>query len=143
MPMQFTKCKQCGMIFPDASGHNDTCPKCRHEEITGEMSARDVLRTLKNLLRDAQSQGQFLTVPELSKRAGVEEGLIWHFIQTDEIETAAFNDPDVRGFVARRQMDRLKANQQRAMQERKPAKPEAARDHKSGFHLKVDDGREK
>jgi hypothetical protein len=143
MPAEFKKCKDCGMIFPDAGGQQELCPKCRHEDNAGEKSTRDLLRTLKNLLRDAQSQGQFLTVPELAKRSGIEEGVIWHFIQTDEIETAAFNDPEVRGFVARRQMDKLKATQQRALQEHKPAKPEAPREHKSGFHLKVDDDRDK
>jgi len=144
MPVEFKKCKFCGMIFPDAGGQQDTCPRCRHEATTGELSQRDILRTLKNALRDAQSQGIFLTVPELAGRTGVEETMIWHFIQTDEIETASFNDPEVRSFIARRQMERLKTSLGRAQHEGKPARPgDAPRERKSGFHLKIDDDREK
>jgi hypothetical protein len=132
------------MIFPDASGQHDTCPKCRNEESTSEQSPHEILRTLKNALRDAQSEGSFLTVPDLSRRTGIEEAQIWHFIQSDEIETASFSDPEVRSFVVRRQKERMKASQKRAQLDTKPAKPEnVAHERKSGFHLRIDDDREK
>jgi len=144
MAVEFKKCKYCGMIFPDASGQQDTCPKCRHEAAASELSQRDILRTLKNALRDAQSQGLFLTVPELAGRTGVEETQIWHFIQTEEIETANFSDPEVRSFVIRQRKERYKATHPQTPPESKSAKPDSAvQEHKSGFHLKIDDDRDK
>jgi hypothetical protein len=146
MPLDFTKCDQCGMIFPSQDSSQRLCPKCRHEE-SSELSTRELLRTLKNALRDAQSSGVFFTVPELSRRTGILEDKIWHYIHTGEIDTASFNDPQVRDFLVKRHKERMKASLPKPPESAKPGEAPRTDDKSkakiSGFHLKVQDDKPK
>jgi hypothetical protein len=140
MPLEFTRCESCGIIFPHAEGEYQLCPKCRHEDVH-EVTSREQLRALKNTLRDVQSRGMFLTMHELSAACGVDEETIWHFIQIGDIDTASLSDPDVRSFVARRKKELMKGAKPAGEQAAKPE--ETPRTKVSGFHLKVDDAPDK
>lgn len=143
MALDFTKCEQCGIIFANPDSQQQLCPKCRHEA-PQTISTREQLRLVKNELRDQQAQGCFLTVEELSEHTGVEQSTIWHFIHSGEIDTASFNDPGVRDFIVKRRKERMKAALGTAQEhDEKPAVDQAARVKSSGFHIKVDNDREK
>jgi hypothetical protein len=138
--MEFIKCEQCSIIFPSQDSSQTLCPKCRKEE-SKVVSDRDMLRALKNTLRDAQTAGMYLTVAELSRKTDITEERIWRFIHAGEIDTASFNDPGVRDFVVKRQKERLKTSVQKPEQQSKPddkPKPKV-----SGFHLKIQDDKPK
>lgn len=140
MAIEFTRCESCGIIFPNQDGKYTQCSKCRNDVAQGA-SIHDLLRVLKNTIRDTQSRGAFLTVTELSKLTGIEEDKIWHFIHTGEIDTASFNDPDVRSFIVRRKKELMKSTL-KAPAEAEP-KPEEAHRPRSGFHLKSKDDPDK
>jgi hypothetical protein len=140
MATEFTKCEQCGLIFANPNGEQSLCPKCRQAE-PGEISGKDLLRKLRNLLRDAQCQGAFMTIHELAANAQVNEDRVWHFIHTGELDTASFNDPEVRDFVVKKRKEMLKS---RVGQPESPAnQPGTARPKTSGFHLRVEDDKDK
>lgn len=140
MPIEFTKCAQCGIIFANPNGTQTLCAKCRDEAPAFD-SPRELLRFLKNTLRDAQAHGEFLTIPELAAKAEVTEDRIWTFIHAGEIDTAGFNDPQVREYIARRRKELMKNRQ--AGSEQSPEPKEGGRAKPSGFHLKVEDDRHK
>ena len=140
MAIEFTRCETCGIIFPNEDGKYAQCPKCRKEE-SSSASIHDLLRLLKNSIRDTQSRGVFLTVTELSKLTNIEEDTIWHFIHTGEIDTASFSDPEVRSFIARKKKELMKSTLKApADSEAKPEEPSRPR---SGFHLKSKDDPDK
>ena len=141
MPTEFTKCEGCGIIFANSDSAQTLCPKCRHEESTA-VTPRDILRQLRNVLRDAQISGAFLTVPELAEKANTTEEQIWRFIHDGEIDIASFNDPAVRDYLVRKQRERLKAMHPKASEPVKPAAGEkggASGAKRGGFHLRGDD----
>jgi hypothetical protein len=135
MPIEFTRCESCGIIFPNQDGKETRCTKCRNEG-TQSVSSRDLLRILKNALRDSQSRGAFLTIHDLAVQTEIDEERIWGFIHSGEIDTASFSDPEVRSFVARKKKELMKSSVKPAEQEQKP---EEGAKRKSGFHLRVDD----
>lgn len=135
MPIEFTRCEGCGIIFPNQDGKDSQCPKCRHEQAQ-HVSGRDLLRVLKNALRDAQSRGVFLNIRELSQLTEVDESCIWGFIHSGDIDTASLNDPEVRSFLARRKKELMKASAKPAEAE---PKLEEGTKRRSGFHLHADD----
>jgi hypothetical protein len=140
MAIEFTRCETCGIIFPNEDGKYTQCPKCRKEETQGT-SIHDLLRLLKNAIRDTQSRGVFLTVAELSKLTNIEEDTIWHFIHSGEIDTASFSDPEVRSFIARRKKELMKSTLKTPSDvETKPDEPSRP---KSGFHLRTKDDPDK
>jgi hypothetical protein len=140
MAIEFTRCESCGIIFPNQDGKYSQCPKCRNE-VGQSASIHDLLRLLKNAIRDTQSRGAFLTVTELSAVTGIEEEKIWHFIHSGEIDTASFNDPEVRNFVVRRKKELMKSTIKAPSDTE--AKPEEPARPKSGFHLKSKDDPDK
>jgi len=140
MSSDFTKCEGCGIFFANPGDVQTHCPKCRHEE-PPPTSPREVLRLLKNTLRDSQAHGEFLKVEELSTRTGVPSEKIWEFIHTGQIDTASFDDPAVRAYVARRQMERMRTHPLDPHAET-PGKPdERPARREGGFHLKKDNDR--
>jgi len=135
----FTRCERCGIIFPRTE--NETlCPKCseRGDEIlTTELrSKQEILRTLKNIIRDAQAKGEFLTVAELSESTKIEEATIWEYIQSGEIDTATFDDPEVREFIVRKRREQMKSLRS-AKRAEEP--PRDATTKIRGFHSRSDD----
>ena len=137
MPLEFTKCESCGIIFPNQDGKETLCPKCRHTGSSG-VSSRDLLRIVKNVIRDAQGRGVFLTVAEISKQTDVEEETIWGFIHRGEIDTASFNDPEVRTFIARKKMEKMQSVMKKKDE---PADNESTKPNKprSGLHFRRED----
>jgi hypothetical protein len=96
------------------------------------MTARDALRVLKGTLRDAQARGDLMTITDLADATGIGEDRIWGFITDGEIDTASFNDPQVRDFVFKRRREMLKQNM--------PAHEERAEPHEHhGFHHRTDE----
>jgi hypothetical protein len=140
MAIEFTRCETCSIIFPNQDGQYSQCPKCRNEVSQGA-SIHDLLRLLKNAIRDTQSRGAFLTVDELSNATGIDVDKIWHFIHNGEIDTATFSDPEVRSFIARRKKELMKSTL-KAPSDAEP-KPEEPSRPKSGFHLKAKDDPDK
>jgi hypothetical protein len=140
MTQQFSKCETCGIIFLNPNEEHRQCPRCREETALPE-SDRDVLRLLKNMLRDAQSHGEFLTLHELSEQTGVPEEKIWHFIHNGEIDTASFNDPEVREYLVRKRREIAKMARGRPGEpERADSQPPAdAQKPGAGFHSKAND----
>jgi hypothetical protein len=124
---EFATCAQCGRIFANPGGQHNMCTRCRGDE-THELSTRDALRLLKGTLRDAQARSELMTIPELSKATGVDEQRIWGFISDGEIDTASFNDPQVRDFVFKRRRELLKQSQAPAEEKAQP------QEHHHGFH---------
>jgi hypothetical protein len=137
MALEFTKCESCGIIFPNQDGTEKMCPKCRNEDASG-MTVRDLLRILKNALRDAQGRGQFLTIHDLSTQTKIEEDKIWGFIHRGEIDTASFNDPEVRTFVARKKMEQLQSSVRKHDSPAEPGTGKAQKPH-SGLHFRRED----
>jgi hypothetical protein len=139
MAPEFTRCTECGIIFQSTEGETQ-CPKCcaAEESAQAVRDKSEMLRFLKNLLRDAQAAGEFLTVVELSKRTGIEEAQIWEFIHSGEIDTASFDDPHVRDFLVRKRREQAKAkitaSQDSDQQQRKK---------RSGFHSRHGDERKR
>jgi hypothetical protein len=140
MPVEFTKCEQCGLIFANPGGEEVLCSKCRQVE-PESISSRELLRKLRNLLRDFQVQGAFLTIPELAEKAAVSEERVWHFIHTGELDTASFNDPEVRDFVVKKRKEMLKSRVNPS--DTGQSQPGTARPKTSGFHLRVEDDKDK
>lgn len=132
----FTSCGRCGKIFLNPGRAHELCTRCRGGDGT-ELSARDALRLVKNTLRDAQAKGVLLTMPEVAVATGVEEDRVWGFITSGEIDTAGFEDPQVRDFVQKRRRELLK-QQGAPTPAAAPAEPEKPR---SGFHGRTDDDR--
>jgi len=142
MSTDFTRCEGCGIFFANPGEVHTHCPKCRHEE-PPPTSPREILRLLKNTLRDSQSRGEFLTVDELSQRTNVPGNKIWEYIHTGQIDTASFDDPAVRAFVARRQLERMRTTHPLDPHAETPGKPdERPARREGGFHLKKDDDRD-
>jgi hypothetical protein len=137
MTLEFTKCENCGIIFPNQDGKETLCPKCRHADAAG-VSSRDLLRLVKNAIRDAQGRGVFLTISEMSSQTGIEEEVIWGFIHRGEIDTAGFNDPEVRTYIARRKLEKLQSVIKKLDG---PAEPEPSKSTKprSGLHFRRED----
>jgi hypothetical protein len=137
MVPDFSKCNTCGIIFNNPDGAHQQCPKCRsgHSELD---SPRDELRLLRNTIRDNQAIGEYMTVPQLSEKTGVDSEQIWHYIRSGEIDTAGFDDPSVRDFLVRKKREQEKLARQ--MQDHSAGKPLASTKKKrSGFHLRSDD----
>ena len=141
MAQDFSKCEQCGIIFLNPGNAHQTCPKCRNEEETAACE-QDVLRLLKNTLRDHESRGELLTISSLADCTGVPERTIWEFIHQGEIDTAAMDDPEVRQYVARRRLER-----ERSLQKQSGKPPSAAggsanvlgAEKRTGYHSKRND----
>ena len=140
MPIEFTKREQCGIIFANSNGTQTLCTKCRGEEPAFE-SPRELLRYLKNMLRDAQAHGEFLTIPELASKADVTEVRIWAYIRTGDLDTAGFNDPQVREYIVKRRKELTKNRQ--AEPDQAPANKGPERSKHAGFHLRVEDDKNK
>lgn len=130
---EFANCTECGRIFANPGGEHTLCTRCRGTA-GGPLSARDALRLLKSTLRDAQAKSDLMTIEDLSKVTGIDPQRIWGFISDGEIDTASFNDPQVRDFVIKRRRELLK---QSAHQDEKPAAPD--HHHHSGFHNRADE----
>jgi hypothetical protein len=130
----FTACARCGKIFLNPGKTETLCPRCRGDEAV-ELSARDALRLVKNTLRDAQAAGALMTMPEVARATGVSEDRVWGFITSGEIDTASFDDPQVRDFVHKRRRELLKQGPGGAEEQSEPGKP------RSGFHMRTDDER--
>jgi len=143
MAPDFSKCEQCGIIFLDPGNQNQLCPKCRDEEEVPEQSKRDVLRLLKNTIRDAQSRNVMLTVDDLSERTQIPAHIIWSFIQAGDIDTASFDDPQVKQFLARQRLERdhdLKQQVQKTFSKDPADKSDdKAGKERRGYHLKKTD----
>ncbi len=139
MPIEFTRCESCGIIFPNEDGKHARCSKCRNEEAQS-VSSRDLLRILKNAMRDSQSRGTFLTIHDLAQQTEIEEDRIWGFIHSGEIDTASFSDPEVRSFIARKKKELMKSSSKPVEQE---PKPEEGSKRRSGFHLRTDNDPDK
>ncbi len=69
MALDFTKCESCGKIFPAKEDGQSICPACLGEDV--ELTDKDMLRNLKNTLRDVQARGEFLNIPQLAVVSGV------------------------------------------------------------------------
>lgn len=141
MTPEFTKCKGCGIIFQSSEGET-LCPKCRASEDTNQaiLDKKEMLRFLKNLLRDSQATGEFLTVADLSVRTKIAESQIWEFIHSGEIDTASFDDPHVRDFLVRKRRELAQAKKS----ESSDSDSGSGRGKKrSGFHSKLDDERKR
>jgi len=136
---EFTRCERCGIIFP-RSENEKLCSKCRErteeETAAATRSKQDILRTLKTTIRDAETSGVFLTVSELSERTGIEEPNIWEYIQSGEIDTASFDDPQVRDFVVRKRREQMKSF---SSSKRLDQSSRGAATKIRGFHSRSDD----
>jgi hypothetical protein len=136
---EFTRCERCGIIFPRAAKES-ICPKCQElgeEEPAAETRGKhEILRDLKNIIRDAEARGVFLTVAELSERTEIEESTIWEYIQSGEIDTASFDDPQVREFIVRKRREQMKS-----MRSSRPPEPASRTPAEKlrGFHSRADD----
>jgi hypothetical protein len=130
----FTACGRCGKIFANPGKVQEFCPRCRGDESL-DLSARDALRLVKNALRDAQARGELMTMPQVAVATGVAEERIWTFISSGEIDTASFDDPQVRDFVQKRRRELLRHGQPSQPEPGEAAKP------RSGFHTRDDDDR--
>lgn len=137
MTPEFIRCKGCGIIFQSSTGE-ELCPKCVRTAETGNafLDKKEMLRFLKNLLRDAQAAGEFLTVTELSTRTSIAESQIWDFIHNGEIDTASFDDPHVRDFLVRKRRELSQVKRKTSSE----AESEGGREKKPrGFHSRLDD----
>lgn len=132
----FTSCGRCGKIFLNPGKAHELCTHCRGDESV-ELSAREALRLVKNTLRDAQAAGALLTMPEVAQQTGVSEERVWGFITSGEIDTAGFEDPQVRDFVQKRRRELLKSQgrPEQHSEAEQPVKP------RSGFYTRTDDER--
>lgn len=142
---EFVRCDNCGIIFQQLEAET-TCPKCR--ELTGaqaedaEPSTVETLRKLKNAIRDAEASGTFFTVDELSEQTGIAVPTIWEFIHNGEINTAPFNDPQVRDYIVRKRREQMKAL--RGDKGPAPAPPASERPSKiRGFHSRLEDDKKR
>jgi len=136
---EFTRCERCGIIFPRLENES-ICPKCQErgeEEPAVETRGKpEILRDLKNFIRDAEAHGMFLTVAELCQRTGVEEAIIWEYIQSGEIDTAPFDDPQVREFIVRKRREQMKSLRGGRTADPAPSSPTPKI---RGFHSRADD----
>ena len=141
MTPEFIRCKGCGIIFQSSEGA-ELCPKCVKSAESGHafQDKKEMLRFLKNLLRDAQAAGEYLTVTELSTRTNIAESQIWTFIHSGEIDTASFDDPHVRDFLVRKRRElsqvKWKASSEAELKGGREKKPR-------GFHSRLDDERKR
>jgi hypothetical protein len=138
MVPDFSKCNTCGIIFNNPDGAHQQCPKCRSGPPELD-SQRDELRLLKNTIRDNQAIGEYMTVPQLSEKTGVNSEQIWHFIRSGEIDTAGFDDPSVRDFLVRKKREQDKLARQLQDQSTGKKQPVDTKKKRSGFHLRSDD----
>lgn len=137
MVPDFSKCSTCGIIFNNPGGIHQQCSKCRSEPAELELP-RDELRLLKNTIKDALAAGEFMTVPQLTEKTSVDAEQIWHYIRSGEIDTASFDDPNVRNFLVRkrREQDKLTRQlQEQTIDKEKPANVKK----RSGYYLRADD----
>lgn len=142
MPLEFTKCEKCGKIFPAREVGATQCPACRG--VSAELSDKDLLRQLKNTLRDVQSKGEFLDIPQLSAASKVEEDKIWHFINSGDISTASVDDPAVRDFLIRKKREQAKLSKKIQGDESKQTSQQKFYSKKSsGFHHSGNDAKKK
>lgn len=134
MPAEFIRCAECGVFFAKDESGNSVCGKCSNEPYVPS-SPKDCLRYLKSYIRDLESAGEMLTVPELSQRTQVSDTVIWEFIRSGQMDVASFSDPEVRDFVVKRNRERRKESQARTPQP-VSSEPEPKR---KGFHKRPDD----
>jgi hypothetical protein len=126
----FTKCSACGKIFSQTDGETE-CPACRGESGTGP-SKRDQLRQVKSHIRDLMTRGEFGTIADVAHSMGIEQKVIWEFIESGEIDLTPFDDPQVRNFL----VNKRREQQQRARRDDAPRssdKPDSP-SPSSGFH---------
>jgi hypothetical protein len=133
MPAEFIQCTECSVFFAKDDSGRSLCGKCSDEPYVPS-SPKDCLRYLKSFLRDLESAGEMLTVPELSLRTQVSDTVIWEFIRSGQMDVASFNDPEVRDFVVKRNRERLRESQARTPQA-VSSEPEKKR---TGFHKRPD-----
>ena len=134
MTVEFVKCSDCSVFFARDDSDSTLCHKCRAEPYVPS-SPKDCLRYLRTLLRDLEINGELLTIPELAVRAQVSDTVIWDFIKSGQLDTASFNDPEVRDFMVKRIRERRKEAQARTPQ---PVSSEP-QPKRAGFHKRPDD----
>jgi hypothetical protein len=142
---EFVRCDSCGIIFQQVEAET-TCPKCLErageEEQDSGPGKLEILRQLKNIIRDAEASGSFFTVDELSDKTGIEVPKIWEFIHSGEINTARFDDPQVRDYIVRKRREQQKA--MRGIKE--PSPPPSASNSAAkirGFHSRPEDDKKR
>ena len=106
MAPTFVKCEKCAKIFAKEGSGEDICPRCSHTEQTDTADPNAVLRILKNTIRDVQAKGEMVTIAQLVELTGIEEKVVWKYISSGEIDTARFDDPQVREFMQRKRLER-------------------------------------
>lgn len=142
MPLDFTKCEECGKIFPQSAIGQTLCPAC--QGISAELTDKDLLRQLKNTLRDVQARGEFLNIFQLADESHVSEDKIWHFINTGELSTASFDDPAVRDYLVRKKRELAKqAKQPKEKMDEKDKRKFYSKKKDTGFHHSEKDVRKK
>lgn len=142
MPLDFTKCEECGKIFLQSAIGQTLCPAC--QGISAELSDKDLLRQLKNTLRDVQARGEFLNIAQLTEESQVAEDKIWHFINTGELSTASLDDPAVRDYLVRKKRELAKqAKQPKEKKDEGDKRKFYSKKQDTGFHLSTKDGPKK
>lgn len=133
---EFIKCSECGKIFA-RQGEESLCRSCRHED-SGPRTEREMLRDLRNYLRDCQAQGVMLTIENLCADTNVTPEIVWHFIHTGDLDLARFDDPAVKNYLVqkRREQERKLQDRARELSTTPDSKPVSR-----GFHLTDDERR--
>lgn len=132
----FIKCAECGKIFARES-EETLCRNCRHED-TGPRTEREMLRDLRNYLRDCQAQGVMLTIDNLCEDTNIPPEMVWHFIHTGDLDLARFDDPAVKNYLLQKRREQERKLQDRAKEITTEAESKPLN---RGFHLSDNDKR--
>lgn len=138
MPVEFIKCEKCGKIF-GRSEEETLCPACREVD-AGPKTPKELLRIVRNYIRDVQARGALMTLEQVAEETGVDYATIWEFIQRGDIDLARFDDPQVKSFLLQRRREQDK-NLRHRVDEIKTAEPEQKKS--GGFHLSDPDKRDR
>lgn len=137
MSPTFVKCEKCTKIFAKEGSGPDICPKCLDNSKDVPDDAVSQLRLLKNTIRDVQSRGEMITIPQLVEETGIEEETVWKYISSGEIDTAKFDDPEVREYMQRKRLEREQELRRKGLRGDLDSGPAENKPHR-GFHIRRD-----
>jgi hypothetical protein len=138
MSPTFVKCEKCAKIFAKEGSGEDICPKCGDAASLEAADPGSNLRLLKNTIRDVQSRGELITIPQLVEITGIDEETVWKYISSGEIDTARFDDPMVREFMQRKRLEREHELRRKGLRGEPEAHDSPAAPKPRGFHIRRD-----
>ncbi len=137
MSPTFAKCEKCNKIFAKEDAGPDICPRCSDtgQEVVDDKISQ--LRLLKNTIRDVQARGELITIPQLVESTGIDEDVVWKFISEGEIDTARFDDPEVREYMQRKRLEREQELRRKGLRGDTDSGASESKPHR-GFHIRRD-----